>query len=389
MRFSPFTLGLILIAALAAGCPSDNAGGQSDGGQAPSSQVQSLGSVVLIRSDLGIGDGEFVRELDAALEAQAASGRIEYTPVGGLPQELKMTMGFTDVGLPKAGSDEPGTMTLQEAEDLVRQAGECDLLVLSSQLLVQAALDAAGAGDIQPRSILVLDDYLVGEGWEGAAVPVYTVGYDVRDVAFLCGVAVAKSSNNGMFIMLASKDDPHADEFLQAAEAGAKYQTNGAATATMVLPGSEEAGVVDPEAFSQALGRIDDEYGEQFMPNHYVISLGRATPAILQYLTGDPNRAYVAGAYADYTISRPQKVLGCIEKHPGVAIGLLLDGIDSLDELAGEFVSGLKVYGLADGAVGFTDFSLYSRYNPDGADIRKTLEKTQAQILAGEMDIDY
>jgi basic membrane lipoprotein Med (substrate-binding protein (PBP1-ABC) superfamily) len=388
MRLLALTITAALLAAISAGCPAGNGGGGKAGGASTpaSAPVKSLGTVALVRSDLGIGDGIFVRELDAALSRMAAEGRIEYAPVGELPVELNLSMGKDDIGLPEAGSADPGTMTLAEATALVQQAGQCDLLVLSSQLLVQPALNAVAAGQIAPAAILVTDDYLIGGGWAGSSVPVYTISYDVSDVAFMCGVAVAKSSVNGMFTMLASADDPQADAFLKAAKAGAKYQTNGAGVATMVVPETGGTDVLDPETFQQALQRIKDDYGDYFTPNHYIINLGRATPTIMQALASD---AYLVGAYADFTRVRPPRVLGCMEKHPGVALELLLGGLSSLGELPGQFNNGSLQYGLKDGAVGFTDFSLYGRYNPDADDIKEAVEKVRAQILAGEMDIDY
>jgi hypothetical protein len=44
--------------------------------------------------------------------------------------------------------------------------------------------------------------------------------------------------------------------------------------------------------------------------------------------------------------------------------------------------------GLPEEAIGFTDFELYSRRNPDGADLTAAVEDYWAEIVAGELDVD-
>jgi hypothetical protein len=50
---------------------------------------------------------------------------------------------------------------------------------------------------------------------------------------------------------------------------------------------------------------------------------------------------------------------------------------------------GVFLAGLKSGAVDFTDFVLYSRYKPDGADIKAVVEHDKALMQTGELSATY
>lgn len=381
-----------MCAALAlTGCP---AGGN---GQAPGSaasqgakrpQPKLVTKVALLASDLGLGDGAFVREADATLTELAADGAISYRLVGALPQPLKVEAGARDVGLPHPSSLRPGEMTLGEAEALLDDASECGWLVLANWRLVDPALQRIKAGVISADLVLVLDD----EGWapvdEDAAAQVYVISYDIRPAGFICGIAAAESSNNGMFTIMANADDPHAHDFLDAAWTGAKFHTNGAVVADTILPVAKESGLITPETFRELHRKLNEEMGPYFLSNHYILALGRATPSIMHAMTQEPFNGYVAGGYADYRAVRQGRVLGCALKHPGAALAHIFGRMDDEGDLAAlADETGSIHVGIAEEAVGFTDFELYRRFNPDGDDIAEVVQGYWAEILVGELDV--
>jgi len=194
-------------------------------------------------------------------------------------------------------------MTTGEATALLEQVAPTGWLVLSSPLLLTAALERIHAGELQCQLVLLLDD----EGYRPPAdppVPVYVITYDVRPAAFLCGVAAAESSNNGMFTVLASSADPQAQAFIDAVWTGCKYHTNGAMVATSIIPVDDFTGIVSPTVFQVLHTKLKERMGPYFLCNHFIAALGRATPSILYALTDNPTNAFVVGGYADFRMVR-------------------------------------------------------------------------------------
>ena len=367
-------------------CPRQQAGQQTSTAAVPV-QTPAL-TVTLVRSDLGLGDGEFVRETDALLSELAEDGWPTYLPVGPRPAALTLEAGSGDVGLPRPGLTGPGEMDIAEGEALLAGVTDTDWLVLSSPRLLDAALARISAGEISAELILVLDEDGLGELAGDLPVPVYALSYDIRPVAFLCGVVAAASSNNGMFTIMAAETDPRAQDFLDGAWAGAKYQTNGAVAADLILPIDPEFGLITPETYRRMHTALIEEMGPYFASNHYIIALGRATPSILHAMSQEPISGYVVGAYADYRAVRPARVLGCALKHPGAALRYVLEERRAgrqLAELADE--RGLIRVGVDQRAVGFTDFDLYTRHNPDGDDLAEAVSSVWAEISVGELDV--
>ena len=380
------------LAILLAGCPPAKPDGSNTGSAGQPGHTAALAAhglcISFVYSDLGLGDGSFVREVDALLSDLANAGEITYQPVGDLPAELLIEASSFDVGLPGDGS-QPGTMTLEAASVLLDEIQPCDWLVLSTPRLVAPALERIAAGMLEAEAVVVLDE----DGWvEPEAeppVPVIRVRYVIKDVAFMLGVAAAQSSNNGQFVALANEADPQASAFLDAVAAGAKYHTSGAVTFTATLPVDPATGVVEPEDFRTTIELIKSQVGAAFAANHYIVNLGRTTPTIMYSLTLSPTNGYVLGAYADYRQIRPARVVGCAVKHPAVALQYLLEHAATAEDLEALAPQQFIELGLTDGAVGFTDFDLYSRYNPDGDDIRESVENVENLIKADELDEEY
>jgi hypothetical protein len=105
-----------------AGCPAaDHREAANDAANRTATQPRpaQVTRVALIASDLGLGDGAFVREADLALAELAEKGAIGYRLVGTMPEPLNVEAGVRDVGLPHSGSLRPGEMVLSEAEALL------------------------------------------------------------------------------------------------------------------------------------------------------------------------------------------------------------------------------------------------------------------------------
>lgn len=376
-----------------AGCPAPQDGQGADGSQqAATTQApaEPAVSVCLVRTDLGLGDGEFVREADGVLSEMAGGGFIIYQPVGDAPEPMIIEASDWDIGLPApAALDQPGAMQLAEAEELLAQAGPCDWLVLAGPDLLPAALARIETGELEAQLVLLLDQDGMPGLPEETPVPLVTVRYRIKDVAFLLGVAAAQSANNGQFVAMAAETDPQAEEFLDAVSRGAKYQTNGAVTFTATLPVDEESGLVTPEIFRIAHDRIREEAGNAFAANHYIFSLGRTTPTTMYAMTQEPIKGYVLGAYADFRQLRPARVVGCALKKPGSALRHLFDKAQSTEELVGLADGGYIELGLEQDAVGFTGFELYSRYNPDGEDIMEAVDGVRKLIEVDELGYNY
>lgn len=349
--------------------------------QVPSQVIE----LTFVLTDLGLEDGQHVRQADSVFN-ELDSSVIKYTAIGELPLPLTTEAGISDVGLPVEGSTSPGEMTMVAAEQLLDEAGKSDWLVLSTPLLLDAVLERVAAGSISTGLVLLLDDYGLTETPVDPAVPVYTIAYDIQPAAFLLGVAAAKSSNNGMFIVMASEDDPHAQEFLDAVWTGAKYTTNGAVVADTVLP-MDDNGLITVEVFLQLQRQLRQRMGPYFDANHYILAVGRTTPTLLYACTSEPFKGYVAGGYGDFRQVRPARIVGCAEKRPGAALRYIFSqiGDGTLVDLADE--SGMIRVGLDESALGFTDLDMYSRVNPDGDDIAEAIENVWAEIQVGELDV--
>jgi hypothetical protein len=354
-----------------------------------------------------------VREADSALTALAESGVISYTRIGELPPELKVEARSGDIGLPHkpdvapAGQKltledrDPGSMSLTEGIALLDQGRDCDVLVLSSAVLVSSAI-AHWETDKLPFKALVLLDQDYWPDRQLCAVrqlPIFTFTYDVAPVAFLAGVAASASSNNASFIAIGSKDDPQSTLWLDGAYAGAKWQSNGTSMMTTRVPSGPE-GLVLPQDYKDAMARLRQIAGPTFACNHYLVCAGRSTPSIAYALSSAPSSGYIAAGWADYRQVRPARFVGCALKHPGAALSWLFGpGAQSAGgrqfhallapgspAAAAASIVELPV-GLAEGAVGFSDFNLYKQFNPDGADIEKAVLDAQSQIEADELDV--
>jgi basic membrane lipoprotein Med (substrate-binding protein (PBP1-ABC) superfamily) len=378
-------LAAVLIAL--AGCPAPR--GQGGTQQTASAPLASPIDVVLVLTDLGIGDGSYAREADATLKALDADGRVSYTAVGELPSELSVEGISGDVGLPASGAGSPGAMDLTAAEALFANVPDCELLVLTSPLVLDRALSGITAGEYTADAVLLLDNDGYTPPEEAPPVPVYVVRYGIKDVAFLSGVAAAQSANVSMFVALAAQSDPQAEDYLSAVRAGARFQSSGATVETAVIPVDPELGYVTPELFLEAIRQLREEAGPYFQTNHYMINLGRATPTVMLAMSSDPDNAYVIGAYADYRRVRPARVVGCALKLPGNALDHILRQVSDVGGLAGLATDAVIELGLNEDAVGFTDFELYGRYNPDSEDIRQVVERIESLIRVDELDYDY
>jgi hypothetical protein len=226
--------------------------------------------LTFVLTDLGLEDGQHVRQADSVFN-ELDSSVIKYTSIGELPLPLTTEAGISDVGLPVEGSTSPGEMTQAAAERLLDDVEESDWLVISTPLLLDAVLERVAAGSISTGLLLVLDDYGLAEAPVDPPVPVYVISYDIQPVAFLLGVAAAKSSNNGMFVVMASEDDPHAQEFLDAVWTGAKYTTNGAVVADTILP-MDDDGLITLNVFLRLQRQLRQRMGPYFAAKHYAHS---------------------------------------------------------------------------------------------------------------------
>jgi basic membrane lipoprotein Med (substrate-binding protein (PBP1-ABC) superfamily) len=393
---------LLAFCMLLTGCP---AGGQhgaqhgAGGKNAAQQPPQPWLSVCLVRSDLGLADGCYVREADAVLAEYAKQGVIAYSTVGDLPLPLTQEGSAGEIGLPESGAGQPGSMTLIQANELLDTAPKCDLLILGSPYLLPSACKRISAGKLQAGAVLLLDDI----GWQeqkAPPVPVYHFSYEIDEVAFMCGVAAAASSNTGKFVILATNVDPEANNFLNAARAGAFFITNGAQVRGSIVPADAD-GVIAPENFSAGFSSLMQNAGPAFDKacNHYIIDLGRATPTVMYALTQNPRNGFVAGAFADFRQVRPARVIGCAIKHPGEMLKRLFSmpapGVKATTPALTQGLAGLKTalpsgrlrLGLADGVVGMAGYDMYKRYNSDGDDIEGAVTTYLGQILKGELSV--
>ncbi|MCC7477948.1 BMP family ABC transporter substrate-binding protein [bacterium] len=415
------SLAAVAVALLCSGCPpaGKSTGSNSTAGGQAASGAGSM-KVQLVFSDLGLEDGYFGRLADEALSELADAGSIAYSTVGTKPEVMKDESAGDDVGLPpgsfgienKALTPLPGMMTQAEAEAALQQAADCELLVLSAPSLVAPALQRISAGDMKAEAILLLDN----NGYSAPAapaVPVYSVSYDIRPVAFLTGVAAAASSNTGMFMVVGASTDPQANDWLDGVAAGAKYRTNGARVVTGIVQAGDD-GLVSPDEFLSIFQALQSNAGAGFRCNHYILTAGRATPSIMYALSKEPTDGYCLGGYGDFRPVRPARFVGCALKRPDNALRHIfshIQGPEDLQKLAAwneataaseaaaegaepastapadsTAAAGSISVGLAEGAVDFTDFDLYARFNPDGDDIQEAVESVYAEIKSGEFD---
>lgn len=389
----------VLLSLLLAGCidASKPSGGtkQTDQGQGTSASAVPL-RVVLLRSDLGLGDGEWVREAEAALTGLSRTGRCELSTLGPPPQPLSSEAGADDVGLPSPGGSNPGQMTLSEATALLQDLPDCDLLVVSSGYLIPRLLELTAQQPLAARAVLLLDEQGMGTLPEELPFPLFRISYDIRPMAFAAGVAAGASAAKAHFGILYASDDPQGGLFARAAAAGAKYQSNGAWSELYEVP-VEPSGIIEASVFQRSFGELGRQAGPHFKPDHYILALGRATPAITNALSKKPTNAYIVAAHADYRQVRPARVIGCALKLPGKALEAIFARLDPLLDPAGLPAALAAIadpdrrieLGLADGAVGFTGFDLYSRYNLDGEDIQRETQRVIAALAAGELQPDY
>ncbi|MBN2080645.1 hypothetical protein JW859_00420 [bacterium] len=391
MRKSSLLIALLALVPLITGCPAGGDGngqasGTSTSGGSAAPAAPAI-QVTLVQTDLGLDDGYLVRDAAAALTALAGRGLVDLRASGPLPQPTPAPATSYEFGLPVDGSGKPGEMTLAEAELLLDEVEPTQWLLLTNWLLLEPALERIADGRLQAELVLVLNDLGLLEPVADPPVPVYVVSYDIRAIGFVSGVVAAQSSNNGMFIVMAGELDPHAQDYLDAVWAGAKYHTNGAMVAEAILPMNDRTGLVEPEIFRSVHLDLKEQKGEYFMSNHYIIAAGRSTATLLYSLAEQPTNAFVVGAYGDLRQARPARVLGCGLKHPGAVLEYIFSAPAAGDLAALADEQGRIQVGLDQGAVGFTDFEMYSGYHPDGDDIAEAAANVWAEIAAGELDV--
>ncbi len=353
--------------------------------------------LALLSSDLGIADGQMVRELDTLFTGRAASGSIEYSLVGPLPGEIAYGQISGSIGFPDAESTTPGSMTDLQAGVLLDSVPDCDWLVLTSGYVLQHALDRISQGTVNAGAIILVEE-AGSQGYvNSSSVPVYILRFDICHAAFMAGAAAARSSNIAHFMLLGAEDDPQAQEYMDAAIAGMQYISPSAWIKQAILP-VDSRGLISLQQFRQAHVDLLNEAGENFKTNHYVLDLTRSTPFVTTLISepGGSLNGYVASAYGDIRHVAESRILTCSLKRADVALAWLLDNCSTTADLAGCAVGSYIDFGLAssrpgltESAVGYSKMEFYSRYNPDGPDIELELEVLWGEIEAGELGLDY
>lgn len=392
---------IIALAALLllCGCPPPARKGSTDtpaDQPAPSQPAGQRIRVALLASDLGLGDGWRVRKLDTMLTGRAAAGSIDYSLIGSRPTEISFGDIGPRVGFPDVDSSVPGSMTDLQADALLADAPESDWLILTSGYMLQHALDLVAAGTLQTNAIILVDE----AGAQGVAstgeLPVYRLRFDIRPAAFIMGAAAARSNNRSHFVLLGAEDDPQLDDFMQYAANGMKFVSRGVWIMEDRLP-VDSRGMITEPVFAQRHKDLMKAAGENFVNNHYVIDLTRSSAYILRLIgeDGGPIDGYAVSGFEDLRAIAGSRILSCGLKRPDVALGWLLDNCTepgSLEELA---LDGYLDFGLRgsrpgqdESAVGFTEFDIYSRFNPDGEEIAEEVIKWWNEIEAGELAID-
>ncbi|MEZ5339559.1 MAG: hypothetical protein R3F46_15015 [bacterium] len=354
--------------------------------------------VVLIASDLGLGDGWRVRQMHSLLSSLAAGSEIEYRLIGDLPREIEFGEVTADVGFPDPESDLPGSMTDLEGAALLDDVASCDWLLLSSGYLLEPALQRITAGSLQAGAVLVMDEAGSQHVVNASNVPVLRIRFDICHAAFMAGAAAANSSNVAHFLLLGAEDDPQVDEFMSAAEAGMKYVSPSSWIKQAVLP-VDSRGMVTPQTFRQEHVRLLNEAGENFNSSHYILDLTRSNAYVTSLIAerNGPLNGYISGGFEDLRVLGDSRVLTFGLKRPEVALGWLLQHCPDAAALQGEadadgvIMFGLKGSrpGLEESALGYTPLELYIRYNPDGPEIAQELERIWKEVEAGELGINY
>jgi basic membrane lipoprotein Med (substrate-binding protein (PBP1-ABC) superfamily) len=386
---------------LLCGCPppaKKGASGNSNAGQTTAAPAASQKiHVALLASDLGLGDGWNVRQLNTLLAGRAAGGSIQYSLIGTLPAEISYGEITARVGFPDPLSSVPGSMTELQADALLAGAPPSDWLILSSGYVLQHALDRIAAGTLQAGAIIVVEEAGSQAVVNTTKVPVYRLRFDIRPAAFLAGAAAARSNNRSHFVLLGADDDPQVDEFIAAATAGMKYVSRGVWILDGVLP-VDSRGMIPESEFAERHKDMMKQAGKDFVNNHYIIDLTRSSSYILRLIAedGGPIDGYATSGYQDLRVIASSRVLTCAIKKPDVAVAWLLDNCAAPGELAGHAVKGYLEFGLKgsrpglnESALGFTDMDSYSRFNYDGAEIAEDVVKWWKEIEAGELAGSY
>jgi hypothetical protein len=379
MRYLP-----ILMLLLLAGCP----GGKPQGTAPKSSSNEQKLKVTLLRTDLGLGDGELVRDADAALAKLAQQGDIDYTPLGDLPPAMVNEGGSGDIGLPDSerppGSKAVGLMKRAEADDLARKIAAADAVVCSSPVTANMVLKQIASAKLKVPALIVLDD--VGPKLDAPpdGTTISSCSYEVKEAAYLLGVAAGVSSKSQAFAMFTSTTDPNADTLVKAFTNGVHNRmTGGNVYAEQVMPDADE--IVAPADFTGAFSAIMADPNRKI--DHFIVFCGRATPSIMYGLSSKPTNGFLLGGYGDFTQVRPARVVGCIVKHPGVALESTFNGVTSAADLAARLTPDHLKLTFQNGGVDVSDFSAYAHYNQDAEDIADAVEQVRSEIEGGEIDV--
>ena len=379
MRLLPLILVVFLW-----GCPGGKTSGNTPKPATPNTPKL---KVTLLRTDLGLGDGDLVRDADDTLHKLDQQGDIEYAPVGDLPEAMVNEGGSGDIGLPDAerppGSKPVGLMKGAEVEELANQIDDAEVVICSNSIVANSVLKQAAAAKGKLGAIIVLDD--VGPKLEAApsGTTVSVFKYDVKEAAYLLGVAAGFSSRSQAFAMFTSTTDPNADTLYKAFVNGMHNpMTGGNVYHEAVTPDADD--IVLPADFTRAFESIMSDPNRKI--DHFVVFCGRATPSIMYGLSSKPTNGYLLGGYGDFTQVRPARVVGCIVKHPGLGLKRLFEGARSLKELQDQLAQGITLT-FKEGAVNLTDFNAYANYNQDAEKIAEGVKTARSQIEGGEIDV--
>jgi len=379
MRYLPLIL-LVLLS----GCP----GGSKPGTTPQAKQHSSTPKlkITLLRTDLGVGDGDLVRDADTALHDLEAKGGIDYLGVGELPGKLVDEGGANDIGLPlaemPAGSNIVGTMPPAQAMTLAQQIPDSDIVIVSGPISARPVFKRIASGKLKAKLLIVLDTEGPNLPAPPAGTDVVTFQYDVKEAAYLLGVAAGVSSRSQAFAMFTSTFDPNAATLVKTFTNGVHNRmTGGRVYHAEVMP--DDDNIVPPPDFTKAFESIMVP-GRQL--DHLIVFCGRATPSMMFALSSKPTDGYLLGGYGDFTQVRPARVVGCIVKHPGVGLKKVLEGATSLAEVKKRLGNGLTLT-FKEGGVDVTDFNAYANYNQDADDIADAVKEVRSEIEGGEVDV--
>lgn len=390
-------MGLLLLC----GCPPPAKEGSSATDQPGSNEVETGRTeklhVALLASDMGLGDGWNVRQLDGLLEGREAAGGIEYTLVGELPREIAFGEIGADVGFPDPESEIPGSMTELQGAALLDEAPQCDWLVLSSGYLLQHALEKVAAGSLDVGAIIVAEECGSQDVQLEGSVPVYIMRFDICHAAFMAGAVAARSNNVAHFMLFGAEDDPQVDDFMRAAVAGLQYVSPSAWVKQAVMP-VDSRGMVLPDTFRDTHVELLSDAGENFNTNHYILDLTRSNAYVMSLIAdpAGPLNGYASAGYQDLRHLAESRILTIGLKKPEVALAWMLDHAGEDGDLSqyteeNRIMFGLpgSLPGLEESAVGYTDLDLYSRFNYDGPEIGEDMATWWSEIVSGEIGINY